>query len=290
MKYKLFTILIIITFLISLLCFLKSNRKAEREYQINNQTDYEVILKPNIFFTKENLPASDYYVSKAIKDIKINFKYSLKARKDSLYTYSIKASLNSYADNGTKLVWHKDFNLEQRQSSKGKTLDINKTVTLDYDYYLNYAKAFAESFNLNAETYLNVKLALKVNNKNTYVQIAIPINEDIAEITQEDKSICEKPKISLTKIGFYSFFFIGIILITIRLSFRKEKEATLLKKYQDLFIAITSKPDLTHLQILYLTKLQDLINIALDNRTNIFYKDNIYYVIISNVCYLYKKE
>ena len=53
---------------------------------------------------------------------------------------------------------------------------------------------------------------------------------------------------------------------------------------------VQNKPNINIDNILYLTSLKDLINIAVNTNSNIFHYQNNYYTIIGNIYYIYNFE
>ena len=175
MRLKIFIILSIILLLIGILLLnVVSIYKSKQinHYQIDNNTYYEVILNPNNYFSNNT---DTYYIANAIKNIDIHFNYHLKNNtEDNInYSYNIIATLKSYADNGTKLIWTKDFNLENNHNINDKDAIITKAYNLDYQYYVNYVKSFQKYYNIKTESYLYVKLNMKINDKDANVIITI---------------------------------------------------------------------------------------------------------------------
>ena len=282
------TILLII---ILLALYINKNISQNKLNKTNNKTYYEVTLKPSIYFPNDKIKAHNYYIASSIKSIDIYFNYYLKNKEITNYSYDITATLKSYADNGTKLVWTKDFNLKNINNINAKEINIKENYNLDYEYYVNYIKSFQEYYNIKTETYLYVKLNININDKiKPYISLTIPLSENVIEITmKEDNSFLENntPNIDLNKI--ISFIFIGIIIILLisKILFHKENEDAILKEYQDIIITIQNNPNINDNNIIYLTNLKDLINIALNNNTNIFNYQNNYYIIIDNTYYTY---
>ena len=128
--------------------FLKSNI-----YEIKNKTYYEVTLKPNTYFLNDKLESNNYYIASSIDTIDIYFNYYIKNKIKDNYSYNITATLKSYGDNGTKLIWTKDFILKEINNINQKEISIKENYNLDYQYYVNYVKAFQEYYNIKTETY-----------------------------------------------------------------------------------------------------------------------------------------
>ena len=280
---------IIIIFLLILILFLGiifiNKNLSKNNIELENKTTYDVTLKPNIYFSNNKLEANNYYIANSIENINVYFDYYLKNQNKENISYDITASLKSYADNGTKLIWTKDFNLKKLNSINEKEINIKENYNLDYQYYVNYVKSFQEYYNIKTENYLYIKLNLKIDGKiNPNVLLTIPINENIIEITLKE----ENPFLKNNNIDFsFIFIIIVIILLIIKILFKKDNEKAILKEYQDIIITIQNKHNINYNHIIYLTNLKDLIRIALNNKINIFNYHNTYYTTIDNTTYLY---
>ena len=293
-KIKILFILSIILLIIIILGVIYSNKNMSKNkiYQLKNKTYYEVNLKPNNYFFNDKLEANNYYIANSIKDIDIYFDYYLKNKtKENInYSYDITATIKSYADNGTKLIWTKNFNLKNINNINEKEININENYKLDYQYYVNYFKSFQEYYNIKTENYLYVKLNVKINNKdNPCVVLTIPISENIIDITMKEENVFSennKQNIDFKKIIVFIILAIITIYLLSKILFNKN-EKTILKAYQDIIITIQNKPNINTDNIVYLTSLKDLINIAVNNNSNIFNYQNNYYTIIDNIYYIY---
>ena len=290
-------IIILSIFILTGFLFLEFINKnmQNNTYQLKNNTYYEVRLKPNKYFSNDTIDANKYYIAASIKSIDIYFDYYLKNKnKDDInYSYDITATLKSYADNGTKLIWSKDFNLKNKNNLKKKDIKIKENYNLDYEYYVNYVKSFERYYNIKTESYLDVKLNIKINDKNnSSVLLTIPINENIVEINmKEDNTFLENNMQNNTnKIISFIFIVIAIILLISKMFFHKDNEEDILKEYQDIIITIQNKPNINSKNIIYLTSIKDLISIAINNNINIFNYHNNYYTILDNTYYIYIKK
>ena len=292
-KIKILIILSIIILLILEVIYFSKNMQRNNIYEAKNKTYYEVTLKPNTYFIDNKIEANNYYIANSIKTIDIYFNYYLrnKTKKNINYSYDITTTLKSYADNGTKLIWSKDFNLKKINNIKKKEINIKENYKLDYQYYVNYVKAFEKYYNIKTETYLYVKLDIKINDQNnSHVLLTIPINEKIIEITmKEDNTFLKNntKNIEFYEILVFDFIVIFIIITANKILFSKNNEESILKEYNDIIIAIKNRPNISSNNIIYLTNLKDLINIAVNNNINIFNYQNDYYTIINNTYYVY---
>ena len=287
-KLIILSIIIILTIFLFLGVIYK-NKQNNNTLKFKNNTYYEVTLKPNNYFEENKIDANNYYIASAIKSIDIYFNYYLKNNKNINYTYDITATLKSYADNGTKLVWTKKVN-----NLNKKEINIKENYNLDYEYYVNYVKSFQEYYHIKTESYLDVKLNIKINAEyNSYVLLTIPINENVFEITmKEDNSFLEnnKQNNNFNKILIFIFTIIVIAILLNKILFNKDDEEKIIKEYQDIIITIQNKPYINSNNIIYLKNFKDLISIALNNNQNIFNYQNNYYTIIDNTYYIYLKK
>ena len=273
--------------------YINKNIQKNNIYQLKNKTYYEVTLKPNSYFLNNKIKSNKYYIAKAIKSIDIYFNYYLKNNKNINYSYDITATLKSYADNGTKLIWTKDFNLQNTNNINQEEINIKENYHIDYQYYVNYVKSFQEYYNLKTETYLYVKLNITINNEsNSYILLTIPINESVIEITLKEDNIFLKnntQNINFNNIIVFILIFTLITFLVYKILRNKNNEENILKEYQDIFITIQNKPNINSNNIIYLSSLKDLIKIAINNNINIFNYYNSYYTIIDNTYYIYIK-
>ena len=266
-----------ILFILSIILFLGViSINKNKMYQLKNETYYEVTLNPNNYFPCDKLEPNNYYLANSIKNIDLYFDYYLKnkSKENINYSYDITATIKSYADNGTKLIWTKNFNLKKMNNLNAKEIKINENYKLDYQYYVDYVKSFQEYFNIKTENYLDIKLNIKIDDKdNSDVLVTIPISGNIIEITmKEENNFLENnnQNTNLKKVIIFIILSIITIYIISKILFNKNSEKTILKAYQDIIITIQNKP-----------------NIAVNNNSNIFNYQNDYYIIIGNIYYIY---
>ncbi len=296
-KVRLLIILTIIILFIGILIweitYFWTNIQKNNVYELKNETSYEVTLRPNTYFLNNKIKADNYYIANSINTIDIYFNYYLKNKMEENIncSYDVTITLKSYADNGTKLIWTRDFQLKSINDINQKEINIKENYNLNYQYYVNYVKAFQEYYDIKTETYLYVKLDIQIDEKtNPYVLLTIPINEEIVEITMKEDNLSledNKRDIDLNEMIFFDLIVIVIIIVLSKILFSKNDEDTILKEYHDIIITVKNKPNMTDNNIICLTKLKDLINIAVNNNINIFNYQNDYYTIMNNTYYIY---
>ncbi len=301
-------------------------------YKAEKNSDYEVILKENDFYDSRILPSEKYYASQSIDDILINFRYDFKASRNVniRYNYNIVAELigtsNQSNDEG-KQVWNRKFIIQNMKFDN--ILDNDKfsiteeNIDIDYEYYNSLVQSYEKEFKISINAILKVRLNIYYNirynsinmeeNKiEDFIELDIPINNTVTEVTREYEDSKEDNIFSQeNNINFYkSICFIIVILILfeniilIKL-FIKRKVVTsedlyrkninqILKYYKELIITVENEPDLKNLKFMYIRNIDDLIDVAEQNSTNIIHyekikdKESILYVIVHKYVYIYE--
>ena len=275
--------LILIGIILLLFTFFK--KPSNKTINIEDNTHYKVILKDNPYYSNLEIKEDNYYIEEAIKKIIINYNLSIENEKNTYY-FQIKAFLNSQYEGN--LVWEKEIPLKEKTPF---SKNIKDEIVLDYNYYLNYAKDFANNYHLSLDTTLTLKLEILNNNKIiNYLNINIPLNSPVIYITQEnnfqeDNYHYNKTNLSLALLFISSGIF--ILLYNKNYPFNNFKRLT--KEYKDLIIKISNKPNLNNLKIIKIKTLEDLINIALSYNINILNYENEYFIIKENLEYLFTK-
>ncbi len=296
-KVNKLTILMISFFILAFSFFLIgiSKNKKEELYKVNNETDYDISLKANTFFSDEKMASHNYYVSSSIQNINVYFNYNLKNifQNNISYSYKINATLKGYADDGTKLIWTKDFPLEKANNLIAKEVSLKKNLVFNYDYYLDYVKSFQTTYNLKINAYLYVRLSLEIESKDDYyVELIIPINDKVIEITMNEKNTSKEEDNKVMNsylVIVILFFIIAITILGFKIRLKKNKESNIIKEYKNYIIKLLNEPT-THNNLIYLTKFENLLAIAENNNTNILNYQNTYYVIKDNICYIYVRR
>lgn len=275
--------LILIGIILLLFTFFKNS--SNKTINIEDNTHYKVILKDNPYYSNLEIKEDNYYIEEAIKKIIINYNLNIENEKNTYY-FQIKAFLNSQYEGN--LVWEKEIPLKEKTPF---SKNIKYEIVLDYNYYLNYAKDFANNYHLSLDTTLTLKLEILNNNKIiNYLNINIPLNSPVIYITQEnnfqeDNYHYNKTNLSLALL----FISSGIFILLYNKNFPFNNFKRLTKEYKDLIIKISNKPNLNNLKIIKIKTLEDLINIALSYNINILNYENEYFIIKENLEYLFTK-
>ena len=204
-KILIYTILFVSTLFLSVFLLITSFTIREEEnvnYQENSNIDYKVFLKENDFYEEEYLEKDKVYVASLIKKIDADFNYTFKidTKTDIDFKYDIIGTLVIADSTGKNVFFEKDYKLFENGTANivhGTFENINKTVSIDYDYYNNLANKFKVNYGINTTSNLIVKL--KVNevskdaeidlNNNSEMTLTIPLSEREVNINMDYKDV-----------------------------------------------------------------------------------------------------
>ncbi len=302
----------------------EKNIKPIYTFVAEKSSDYEVLLKPNNYYTSETLPSGKYYASKSVKQYTLDFKYHLygEGEADLEYVYNVTAELSGIVDGNNdngKEVWNRTFNIleDKKQISKNE-FSINEKVNIDYEYYNNLARSFEKEYGIAIDStlkvYLNVSYNVDSQNFKDYIELDIPITNTVTEVEENYESVTTKninpiiENVTVNKIIYYAIgtaFIVGTIVISIVIIRKNKHNITLedmyeknmnkiLKYYRDLIVTVQNEPDISGLKSMYVMTIDDLIDVAEQNKANIIHYEVIksrvskLYVITNNYVYIYE--
>lgn len=323
--------LLVGVYCIALAQSLYNNKEIIYSYTIKKSDNYEVLLKPNNFYTSETIPSGSYYASKSIEAFMLDYKYEFYANKDTNieYEYDITANLIGSVkntDNQDKVIWNRQYNLINKTENEqiyGNKFDINEKINIDYKYYSDLVSSYEKEYEITIDAilkiYLNVHYNINLSEFNEDMQkvddcieLDIPItdtityleenyeNENTVDIFSTSQNIITKENIMIA-IGIFCIIGATALSIIVIIKNRKKDAETIyknrlnkiLKYYRDLIITVTNKPNFDNLKMLEISKLEDLIDVAEQNQSNIIHyevtknKENHLYVIINDYVYVY---
>ncbi len=268
------------------------------------------------------------YASQSIDSYVINFEYKLKGSKkaDIEYDYSITGDLVGTVitnDNQDKDIWNRKFILLDNKSDKQINTDeilINKRIKIDYGYYNELARSYERTYGITIDSvlkvYFNITFSsnLGIGNSekvNDYIELDIPITNTVTEIRENyekntTKDILIKNQNSnVARITCYvvggAFIITAITIIIIKIMKNKKTPKDvyrsninhIMKYYRDLIVTVNNEPNIANLNIMNIDLLEDLIDVAEQNKSNIIHyevdknKRSKLYVIVNDYVYVY---
>ena len=325
-------ILVIISFIFLVIGLnVKNNIKPEYSYLVKKSSPYEVLLLPNKFYEENTLPSNRYYASKSIDSLNINFKYDFKGNKQTNieYTYDITADLIGIVNDGEgegKEVWVRNYVLQENVTNSRINTDfflVDKNINIDYGNYNNLARSYEKNYGIAIETNLkvhfNISYLVDLSDFNLSqekiednIELNIPITNTITNVNEDYQNEITKDiysnndQLNIKAIIFYvlsGLFLLGAISIVIIRIIIKSKSTPeeiynhnikrILKYYKDLIVTISNEPNLNNLEVMNISVLDDLIDVAEQNQSNIIHYEIVknersnLYVIVGNFVYIY---
>ena len=286
-----------------------SKENATSIYEIQRNSDYEVVLKPNDFYMTESIPSGRYYASESINNFTINFKYDFKANENAKlnYNYTVTAELVGKAntnENQSKEIWNRIFNLIENNETQENMneFSINQEAVINYEEYNELARSFEKTYGINIDTVLKVRLNIylnadysdanvKMQKLEDYIELDIPINSTVTNATENYEKnnfsdiFIENNETNINKIVIFIIgvmFIISAILMIFIIIRKKLKERTpedryrnnvnkILSFYKELIVSVTNEPNIANLEVMNVPFLDDIIDVAEQNKVNIIH-------------------
>lgn len=197
--------------------------------------DYTVYLKDNDFYTNKFLKKGDSeannYIASLIDKFDVNFVYNSSYSRliDYEYEYKIdcKILVTDKYDN-SKILYSKDESLLDTQTSSGNNsnININESVTIDYEKYNSYVSAFRDKYSLDAESSLIITMNIttkgsygvkEIPPKNNSLTMTIPLTKNTIDISINTSELSNNYDITVNEsvIGNRFLFSIGIGLCSV---------------------------------------------------------------------------
>ncbi len=319
--FKLKSIYLVILLLIIGTVLIKVDYSNSQEklydYEINRDSNYQVLLKENTFYNEKILKNKNYYLSNLIEKSNLEFSYKVKVKKksDIFYNYNVTAELLAMVQDD-KEIWHQKFVLVPDKTNRVKTNDLvitNKTE-INYNYFSNLVKDYELTYGIKVNAILKIKFNITYGPNNTStLKDNIQVNIGLGDIVSDVENVYKKndiktinlanQQLNVSFITVAGYIFILIALSIIIIKFKKFYLKTLtrsnknikeiLKEYNNIVVRVKNKPDTENLKILQIVAIEDLINVAEQNNSHIIHyenkvtKEENLYVIVNNYMYLY---
>lgn len=312
-KTILITIVAIILFALSFILISSSLNiriVEEREvlnYNSNSKVNYVVNLKDNDYFTEKVLPEGEQYITSAIDNVEIDYKYSFSSAKmlSGKYSYKIVANVNAdhkINSSTSKRVWSKDYVLASKENillNNESTFNIDKKIKINYDEYNKIISDFKRDYMLAVQSKVDVYMYVMLNgnyNNKEFVEEAtlltsIPLSEQTISINtdyKQNKTNALTEMVTIDRFNNIYIFILGIlfsliailtivwrIIIIVADNKKQTKYIKQLKKfmhdYDDIIATVKSKPNTSGLNLIEFIKFEELVNAQDDLRVPIIF-------------------
>lgn len=266
-------------------------------YYENSDSQYTVCLNKNSYYNQECLPAGMQYLAPIVNNIGVDFSYNVNFSEDIDYKFSyyVVANLKIYDNsNEDKILYNNDDLLAERQVLSGKSnkIDINSSVKVQYDKYLEYFNKYKKDYSLNAKGVINVLLYVDDSYDTRVVSsINIPIGEQTFSVGVNDIN-ANKQSVSLNSNSWNNYneisAFLGAFLSLICLMFivklikyvtysfdRKSKYESLinhiLKEYDDSIVSVKDYSIDTNKKLVKVLSFKELLDVRTSINKPIIY-------------------
>ena len=291
-------------------------------YMVQGDTKYRVYYKNNNYYTDDyyDQTTEEKFAGNLIDKVDVSFDYHVN------FSDVVSGSIDYYVET----VLYVENNLSksyilanrETESYRSNSKDLNKTVTIDYNYYKNvynnYVNELGSSYA--GKAYINVyfKTINKVNyqsmdeiDEDGFLELIIPISDEpitcnkTSNITSEEKTITVKNDNQNLK-AFYSLaaFATWIITILLIISFSltysknivndstyKKRLAKILRDYDDLIVNVRRLPDLDTYQTIEVTSFSELLDAQSNVEMPINFKEektqSKFVIIKDNLAWIY---
>ena len=266
-------------------------------YNYTNDLSYRVYIKQNKFYTQPYMEMNKQYIASLIDHIDATIKYGFQSTEDLQYSYSYEVvattkGVFAESDDRASEVWSKVYQIlpKDTQTGTGKTINLEKTVSIDYNQYNAIMTDFRNTFGLSIDAEVNVAFkvtvtgglpgqeqTLKEENTST---LQIPLLKSTIQMKPNFEnsgknkivsSAKEKTDINLPLL----IFGVALLLFTIYMFVvfsRKLVKVTkkseyilqlnkLLKEYGDIIAESDNLPDLSQYDVVAIKHFQDLVDI-----------------------------
>lgn len=274
--------------------FPKKDLNPYYNYNIKQDIDYKVYLKPNEFYEEDYLEKEKQYTSQIIDYIDIDFNYLFSGSKliDVKYDYDIEAQIIGEYDNtssGKSEIWNKKYILLEKQdftNDNVTSFDVKNNLKIDYDKYNNVVNNFKNKFKLAIDANLVINLDInytglisdskeEVSGSDT-LKISIPLSKSTINIKTEYKDNDSKNLYPEDNMKNMNQVYIGIFMLVVtiiifvimkdkliinRKTYYSKTLEKILKDYSDIIVEISSSVNFQDLEILDIKNFDDMIDI-----------------------------
>lgn len=234
------------------------------------------------------------------------------------YKYNITAQIEGTVPNSSeekKEIWTRNYTLIDDINNK-TTQDnfiIEENVDIKYDDFNNLVREYENKYGISIEAKLKVKLniyyEIKFENKDVeniedYIELDIVLTDSVSNVEKNYEEVTQKDIFSTNKNNIYYIIstITGVIAILLMV-INKNKQTpereynrkinNILKNYGELIVTVSNKPNTDDYIVMNIKKLEDLIDLAEQNKTNIIHyeaekeKNNAFFVYVDRLVYLY---
>ncbi len=328
------SVIIVVTCLLGLSAFFlglgikKDKKEPLYSYVATKEADYQVLLKENNFYDEKKLSSDKYYASKSIDKYLIKFEYNFKSKNIEKieYKYNVTAQLVGKVSNNEqeKEIWTKNYKLieDKKNEVNEHEFQILENVDIDYDSYNNLAREYEENYGIAIDAVLKVKFNIfynvKIEDENREevsksinkdgedtIKLDIALTNSVSNVERNYEKVTKKEEYSKNDAKMYYLISgVNIIIAVVIIIISKRKKTPeekykrkikyIMKNYSELIVTVSNEPDVENYTVMKINMLEDLIDLAEQNRTNVIHYEKIkneqnkFYVYVDKFVYIYQ--
>ena len=273
--------------------------KSIDKYMLNFEYNFKVEGREG---TKEEIKVAEQ--KEKIEDI--DYKYNITAQIEGTVPNS---------DDEKKEIWTRNYILVEDVTNKTTqdNFTVKENVDIKYDDYNDLVREYENKYGISIEANLKVKFniyyEIKFENKDVenvedYIELDISLTDSVSNVEKNYEEITQKDIFSTNKKNIYYLIstITGVMAILLMI-INKNKQTpereynrkinNILKNYGELIVTVSNKPNTEDYIVMNIKKLEDLIDLAEQNKTNIIHyeavkdKNNAFYVYIDRLVYVY---
>lgn len=265
-------------------------------------------------------------------DIDFEYKYKASSKAKMSYSYQVKAEIVGQVVDGNNVnqeIWNKKYKITEPtdyQSVEDNNFNLSHNISIPYAHYRNLVKNYENTYNISLDAYLKVNFIVTYNvelpsdskdkkekyTKSDTIELRIPLSDITSTVNKNYQPTAGKDFISETdkKDHFITILLVvvgigeictGALIIIVNRANKKYTSKELytrniekiIKEYADLIVTVSTEPDLEDKNIMKLDKIEDIIDLAEQNKVNIIHyeeeknKVSKLYVFTGHVGYVY---
>lgn len=275
----------------------EADGKELYSYDYNSNLNYKVYIKQNQFYTMPYMGMNKQYIASLIDHIEVNPKYNLTSTEDLEYTYSyemIATAKGIFAEGEGKAneVWSKAYQISPSETKTltGKAINIDKTVSVDYNKYNQVLNDFRSEFGLSVDARVDVSFKVDITaglpgkektlQESNVMTLQIPLLKNTIQLKPDyvnsGRQTVYAKTIANDEINIPLLVFgVALLLFTLfmlklfgskLLKTTKKSEYVLqlnkiLKEYADIIAESDNLPDLTKYDVVNIKQFNDIVDI-----------------------------
>lgn len=310
-------------------CFTSKSMATKKiiTYKVENDIDYEVILKENQFYTSDEANKNNRYVTSLMDTLEVFFDYELSGNNFFSGDYIYNVNLELVSNHDGEVMWKYNEEIVPqilKHVDDVMVIKIKDSVIVDIDSLYSRAQEFKilTGYDVKLKVDVNIDGSLvvdgyknKVNDKKT-MSLTVPLTKKVVNISTSSNNKVNKSVEDYYEVDedFNSYLFIvsGLLILSlipitimsyaslfnlVNLVDYYRKLDILKKKYKRFIMIVEKRPDFKDKEVIDVLACVELARICIEKEKlhiDLYIDDEIkksfFYVIDGEIVYLYTLE